>query len=316
MHIKSLRAFVTVLDQKSFQGAAAVLNTVQSNMTAHIRKLEAELGCKLIERAGMIRATSDGTRLERRAREILRLHDLAVADLRYQGKVAGTLRIGAMETTAARRLPPVLLRLGKECPELRLSLTVGSTGVLRDMMLRREIDCAFMARPMEGAFVSEPVFEETLLLVRPASCVDPFHPEHLADYPILAFRAGCTYREQAERMFEHAGVAPVIHEFGSLDAITGCLRAGMGQAVLPASYLEGVSASDAFYRYPLPRHLAECPTYLVRFAQTESRTVDMLAHVVNAASGAGTVKRHPVLRGKATSSVTKCRTTERAQGAR
>lgn len=285
MHLKSLRAFVTVLDQKSFQDAAAVLNTVQSNMTAHIRKLEAELGCKLIERAGMIRATADGTRLERRAREILRLHDLAVVDLRYQGKVAGTLRIGAMETTAARRLPPVLLRLGQECPELRLSLTVGSTAVLRDMMLRREIDCAFMARAMEGAFVSEPVFEETLLLVRPTFSADPFHPESLVEYPLLAFRTGCTYREQAERLCEHSGVAPVIHEFGSLDAIAGCLHAGMGQAVLPASYLRGISSPDALHSYPLPRHLAECPTYLVKSAQTESRTVDMLAHIVNVASG-------------------------------
>jgi len=286
MHIKSLRAFVTVIDQKSFQDAAAVLNTVQSNMTAHVRKLEAELGCKLIERAGMIRATADGIKLERRAREILRLHDLAVADLRYQGKVTGTLRIGAMETTAARRLPPVLLRLGQEYPELRLSLTVGSTGVLRDMMLRREIDCAFMARPMEGAFVSEPVFEETLLLVRPTSSAEPFHPEHLAEYPLLAFRSGCTYREQAERMCEHSGVAPIIHEFGSLDAIVGCLRAGMGQTVLPASYMTGVSNSDALHSYPLPRHLAECPTYLVQFAGDESRKVDMLARVVRTISKA------------------------------
>lgn len=282
MHLKSLRAFITVLDQRSFQDAAAILNTVQSNITAHVRKLEAELGCKLIERAGVIRATAEGTRLERRAREILRLHDLAVADLRYHGKVAGHLRIGAMETTAARRLPPVLLRLGQECPDLRLSLTVGSTGVLREMMLRREIDCAFMARPMDGAFVSEAVFEETLVLVRPTPCTDPLHPEHLADYPVLAFRAGCTYREHAERLFEHAGAMPVIHDFGSLDAIAGCLRAGMGQAVLPASYLKMVPACGDLHSYPLPDHLANCPTYFVRSAQIESRPLEALVKVANA----------------------------------
>ncbi|MCJ8140111.1 LysR family transcriptional regulator [Falsirhodobacter halotolerans] len=285
MNIKSLRAFVTILDQRSFQDAAAILNTVQSNMTAHVRKLETELGCKLIERAGTIRATPDGTRLERRAREILRLHDLAVADLRYQGKVAGTLRIGAMETTAARRLPPVLLQLGRECPDLRLSLTVGSTGILKDMMLRREIDCAFVARPMEGVFASEPVFEETLQLVRPTASADPLHADDLEAYPLLAFRTGCTYREQAERMFEHAGITPVIHEFGSLDAIAGCLRAGMGQAVLPKSYFESSGASKTLHSYELPRNLAECPTYLVRLAQGENRLVDMLAHLVHGASG-------------------------------
>jgi DNA-binding transcriptional LysR family regulator len=281
VNLKSLRAFITILDQRSFQDAAAVLNTVQSNMTAHVRKLEAELGCKLIERSGTIRATPDGARLERKAREILRLHDLAVADLRYQGKIAGALRIGAMETTAARRLPPVLLRLGRKCPELRLSLIVGSTGFLRDKILRREIDCAFMARPMEGAFTSHVVFEESLFLVRPTSCADAFNPEHLSEYPLLAFREGCTYREQAERVFEYVGVAPVIHDFGSLDAIAGCLRAGMGQAVLPASYLESLLAEGALHAFALPQHLAHCPTYMVRLKDADNRSIEVLANVVN-----------------------------------
>lgn len=286
MNLKSLRAFVTILDRQSFQDAAAVLNTVQSNMTAHIRKLEAELGCRLIERKGTIRPTPEGVRLERRAREILRLHDLAVTDLRDQGGTAGTLRIGAMETTAARRLPPILLRLGQSCPDLRLSLTVGSTAIQRDKILRREIDCAFMARPMEGAFVSKPVFSETLLLLRPTPCPDPFDPEYLAGHPLLAFRDGCSYRERAERLFEQAGVVPVIHEFGSLDAIAGCLRAGMGQAVLPQSYLDGLPEGGGPHRRALPGDLADCPTYLVRHRDADDRIralVEALGHETAAA---------------------------------
>lgn len=279
MHIKSLRAFVTVLDQRSFQGAAAVLNTVQSNMTAHVRKLEIELGCKLIDRAGIIRATAEGLRLERRAREILHLHDVAVSDLRRQGNLVGNLRIGAMETTAARRLPPVLLDLAVKAPDLRLSLTAGSTGMLQDLMQRREIDCAFMASPMGGAFSSEVVFEEDLVLVRRTACDTPFEPENLAGLPLLAFRSGCTYRHQAERLFDQAGVAPVIHEFGSLDAIVGCLKAGMGQAVLPASYMDALTAPDTLHTYALPKHISKCPTYLVK-PKAESRAVSMLVHAV------------------------------------
>lgn len=273
MNLKSLRAFVTILDRQSFQDAAAVLNTVQSNMTAHLRKLETELDCRLIERKGTIRPTPEGVRLERRAREILRLHDLAVADLRQS---TGTLRIGAMETTAARHLPPLLLRLGQSCPDLRLSLTVGSTGVQRDKILRREIDCAFMAHPIEGAFISTQVFRETLMLLRPNPCPDPFDPEALAAHPLLAFREGCSYRARAERLFEQAGVVPVIHEFGSLDAIAGCLRAGMGQAVLPQSYLDGLPDGGGPHRYALPDDLADCPTYLVRHKDADHRIDAML----------------------------------------
>lgn len=282
MHLKSLRAFIAVLDQQSFQDAAAVLNTVQSNMTAHVRKLEAELGCKLIERSGRIRATEDGARLERHAREILRLHDLAIAELSHQGGLAGTLKIGAMETTAARRLPPILLRLGRECPDLRLSLTVGSTEFLRNKMLRREIDCAFMARPMDGAFLSQPIFHERLALVRPSPSADPFQTDALAQHPPLAFRRGCTYRERTEQLFERAGVLPIVHEFGSLDAIVGCLRAGMGQAVLPESYLDGLADPEPLCRFPLPDPLADCPTYLVKPANEKRRFVDILAALAKA----------------------------------
>ncbi|GGE52009.1 LysR family transcriptional regulator [Agaricicola taiwanensis] len=280
MNIKSLRAFIAILDQGSFQTAAGVLNTVQSNVTAHVRKLEEELGCKLIERQGAIRTTADGAELEPVARDILRLHDHAAMRLRSRGRIAGTLRIGSMETTAARRLPPILLSFGRRYPDVRLSLIAGSTGVLEEKLIRREIDCAFMAKSMDGVFDARVVFDEKLLLARPEPCADPFEPENLKAYPLLAFREGCSYRERAERLFRHRGVSPVIHDFGSLDAIVGCLRAGMGQAVLPESYFTGAAMDGhPFHAYPLPRNFGHCPTYLVSSRDAASALVAEFAKV-------------------------------------
>lgn len=51
MQLKSLRMFEAVHSAGSFGAAAQRLHTVQSNVTAHIKKLEDELQVQLIERS-------------------------------------------------------------------------------------------------------------------------------------------------------------------------------------------------------------------------------------------------------------------------
>lgn len=50
MDLKSLRLFLAVAETGSFVAAAERHHTVQSNVTAHIKKLEDEVGAQLIER--------------------------------------------------------------------------------------------------------------------------------------------------------------------------------------------------------------------------------------------------------------------------
>jgi DNA-binding transcriptional LysR family regulator len=50
MEVKDLRCFIAVYETKNFAQAAAALHTVQSNVSAHIRKLEGVLGVELFER--------------------------------------------------------------------------------------------------------------------------------------------------------------------------------------------------------------------------------------------------------------------------
>lgn len=50
MEVKDLRYFIAVYEAKNFAQAAVTLHTVQSNVSAHIRKLEEFLGVELFER--------------------------------------------------------------------------------------------------------------------------------------------------------------------------------------------------------------------------------------------------------------------------
>ena len=51
MEVRHLRALVAVSEHGSFSAAADALGTVQSNISAHVARLERELGSTLVDRA-------------------------------------------------------------------------------------------------------------------------------------------------------------------------------------------------------------------------------------------------------------------------
>ena len=83
MEVKDLRCFIAVYEAKNFAQAAATLHTVQSNVSAHIRKLEGMLGVELFERhrRGAL-PTGPGEHLYRYAKEVIALVDEAADALR------------------------------------------------------------------------------------------------------------------------------------------------------------------------------------------------------------------------------------------
>lgn len=72
LDLKDLRCFVAVYDLHGFARAAAELNTVQSNVSARIRRLEEEVGSILFERLHRgIRPTPKGEIMYRYATRVL-----------------------------------------------------------------------------------------------------------------------------------------------------------------------------------------------------------------------------------------------------
>ncbi|WP_284046985.1 LysR family transcriptional regulator [Halomonas llamarensis] len=149
MQLKSLRLFMAVAETGSFVAASQRLHTVQSNVTAHIKKLEEELGAQLIHRSGQARLTSAGFALMEYAERILITHDEALALFRSNEKTCGQLRIGAMETTTALRLPPILTAYYAAHPEVDIKLTTGPTADLTKLLLAGQVDCVFVAGRLE-----------------------------------------------------------------------------------------------------------------------------------------------------------------------
>jgi len=83
MEVKDLRYFIAVYETRNFVQASAALHTVQSNVSAHIRKLEEFFGVALFERhrRGAV-PTDKGERLYRYAKRVIALVDEAEDTMR------------------------------------------------------------------------------------------------------------------------------------------------------------------------------------------------------------------------------------------
>ncbi len=284
MEMRQLRIFCAVAQQGSFTGAAETVHCVQSNVTMRVRELETELGQALFLRARTgVALTAAGRTFLGYARRILQLADESRAVLLDSGTPRGLLRLGAMETTAAIRLPAVLATYRQRHPEVQLSLITGTTVELIRGVRERRLDAAFV-----GGFHQMPelqqeqVFQEELVLVS-SNRFETLKAlkREMSEQAILVFKTGCFYRSTFERWLERAGLVPQqVLELGTLDGILSCVAAGMGVTLLPRAVMEGRQDRRSLRCHALPRGIARIATVLLRRQDTpESAALRAMAQI-------------------------------------
>jgi DNA-binding transcriptional LysR family regulator len=220
MELIALRTFQAVVEEGGILAASRKLNTVQSNVTGRIRKLEEELGAELFFRKGRgleLAPPAGAARLRTPHADAGTADGAAPCQV---GESAGELRIGAMETFAALHLPSALAPANTR---LELRVFTDTTSTLTEKVLDHKLDCAFVAGPVihPDLRFDELVVEE--LVQVHAAGTDPVL------LPLILFREGCAYRTRAiawQRKQGHA-VADAM-EFGTLEGILGCIAVGLG----------------------------------------------------------------------------------------
>lgn len=282
MDYADLRVLEVVARHGSMNRAAIELHTVQSNVTARIRALEDELGSQLFERSSRgVLLTAAGQRLLPYAARIGALLREAVVVTRDDGTPRGRLSVGALETTAALRMPLVLAAYAKACPEVDLTLTTGTSASLIADVLEYRLDGAFVAGPVRHPdLAEEAVFHEELQLVTAPSLGHIDDLDAQRDLRIIVFRRGCSYRQRLEAFLGQRGIQTAEPlEFGSLDAILGCVAAGVGVTMLPRAVVRPLLAERRVAAHALPAQEAVVDTVFIhrRASQPTSAMTALLA---------------------------------------
>jgi DNA-binding transcriptional LysR family regulator len=267
MDAAELRVFEAVARLGGMNKAAIELNTVQSGVTARIKALEERLGVALFDRTNRgVTLTDAGRRLLPYARRVARLLEDARRAARDDGAPAGALVVGSLETTAALHLSPCLAAFAAAYPGVDLSLRTGTSGELVAQVLEQDVEGAFVCGPVNHAELAAESFFREELVVLTAPGVRDF--ETLARQPnfkIIVLRAGCSYRFRLEAVLALRGIVNVRHlEFGTLEAIIGCVSAGIGATLLPRALVGPVWREGRVAVHPLPRDEGLVETVFIR----------------------------------------------------
>ncbi|SFP00773.1 DNA-binding transcriptional regulator, LysR family [Bradyrhizobium sp. Ghvi] len=282
MDLSDLRIFAAVVREGSVTRAAARLHRVQSNVTTRIRQLEEDLGVALFIREGKrLHLAPQGQLLLGYANRLLALADEA-RDALQNAKPRGTFRLGAMESTAAVRLPALFSQYHRRHPEVVLELRTGNPQVLASAILAGELDAALVAEPIaDEPFEKVPAFEEELVMIAAAD-----HPpigKKSSNLPrtIIVFEHGCPHRKRLEDWYAKRNEMPErLIELGSYHAMLGCVVAGMGVALIPKSVLTTFPDRGLLSLHPLGRTEDRAWTVLIWRKGARSANVQALNEIL------------------------------------
>jgi DNA-binding transcriptional LysR family regulator len=257
MELRHLQALTAVSDHGTFSAAAEHLNTVQSNISAHVARLERELGVPLFDRADG-RLTQEGTVVVARARRILSELDALVSDVAAcKDEVTGTVRVGMIGTTARWLVPPLMDMAAALHPKLRLIVVEGNTTGLEPQLASGQLDLAILHLPVSGRdLVSRLLFEEDLMLVLPQG-----HPmidtdrslglEDLADMELILPLPGTAFRDELDAVTRPLGITLLpAAEIDGLRLIASLALEGYRPAIVPATAIPG-SLRARFHPVPI-----------------------------------------------------------------
>ena len=211
--LRQIRAVIAVCEEGSFTRAAQRENATQSGISQHVAAVERTLKVKLFERTtGGVTPTPAGQRYYRRCVEAVGTLEHAAEEARsLAGEVTGDLRIGLMPTFTRAVLAPVLDDFVPRCPEVRLHIVEGYSGMLTEMVLDDELDFAVVPA-YEGTVGLRSrllVRDREMLISGPRRGLSPLSPIRLADCTPLKFvlpGPDNTRRRNLETYFQTHGV--------------------------------------------------------------------------------------------------------------
>src|ERR1700678_169387 len=172
MELQQLRYFCAIADTGSFTRAAQHTHVSQPSLSQQIRKLEDELGARLLDRLGRtVQLTELGRSFLPRARAVLRDLEAARSDVvEKKASISGPIAVGVIPTIAPYFLPPVLAAFTRKYPEARVTVVEEITPLLLERLRAGTTDVAIAGLPVQARshdFQAFPLRVEKLFAVLP-----------------------------------------------------------------------------------------------------------------------------------------------------
>lgn len=292
--LADLDAFTAVARARSFRGAAALRGVSASSLSEALRRLEADLGVRLLNRTTRsVTPTEAGERLLARLTPALADVGLALDEVNaFRDSPIGVLKLNVPGAVSRIVFPDLIPRFLEAHPGVRIEVTADDAfvdvlaagydaGARYDERLEKDMIAVPLAGPQRFVVVASPAYFEKH--GRPA------HPREVLNHPCIRhrFTSGTSYAWEFEKDGEVIRVqpeGPLITNSGELEIAAA--EAGVGllatfegfvATAIAAGRLETVlddwlpPFSGPYLYYPSRRHMPAPLRAFVDFVKAEKK---------------------------------------------
>ncbi|WP_209427491.1 LysR family transcriptional regulator [Pararhodobacter sp. SW119] len=248
MNLDQLRTFLWVARLGGVRRASEQMNVSQPAVSARLQALEDSLRVRLLDRTTRgVSLTREGELLRGYAEQMFFVQQEILQRVADRSGATGLFRVGASETVAESWLPQFLKRLSAEFPRLDLELTVDISVNLREALLARQLDLAFLMGPISEFSVANTDLPEFALGWYRAAGTET------ADFlssPVISYaRNTRPYRELVAELGKRYGPKVRIYSCASLSASMQMIASGIGVGPVPIALARERVAAGQLERF-------------------------------------------------------------------
>lgn len=232
-----LQHFVEIIEHGSIAAVARKYGLTPTAVNLRIRKVEEELGFKLLLRSGRtVKPTAHGNQVLIQARRVLEeVRNLKAAS---QGPmVFGRVTIGAFDSAMTTVIPHLMRRLVDRHPALEITLVKGYSIHLYNKVCDGEIDVAVVQKPqlkMPKHIEWLHVQDDPLVVLAPSTCHETDPNQMLRSYPLICYDRTHWGGQLAVNYFRDHDIHPKIRiEAASIELIALLVSEGLGISLVP-----------------------------------------------------------------------------------
>lgn len=246
MNISHLNYFITLVEHVSFTKAASVLHIAQPSLSMAIKKLENDLGLKLLDRSKRgLSLTKEGEILYLEAKKLMNHLSYVEEEMnRLKNQGPMELAIGIIES-AKFWVPKILKIIKEEYPDVHIEIVeVLGLDDVHKALNNYDIHFAITNQLVSKQEVKvQPIYREEFVVLLPES--NPLGQEEqleimdLMNEPFIIFKEGFQTREDILNAFRQAGSKPNIKfEVERFETAASFVEEGLGITLVPENYIK------------------------------------------------------------------------------
>ncbi len=237
MSIRRLKTLVAIARHGNLSAAAAKENLTRAAVSLQMKHLETDLGVEIFDRRGRIpELNARGRLLVPKAIELLDIYEEFRRIAKGEGKITGTLTLGAMFTAMTGVVPYAMKQMRAMYPDLHIQASPGHSATLVAPVDRGVIDAAFIGRPpvLSSKLIFHKIAEEPFQLLTPSDCDLEDIRDIFARYPFIRISRSLWSGQLIEDWLVREDIS--VNEAMELDGIqmiSTMVYHGLGVSVLP-----------------------------------------------------------------------------------